>query len=194
MLRFEFQTGAVRRLCLLLCAISASDVLCLRPAQAASSVAPPPTISGGLLASSVLVLFLPWVDVEVNRDDDMASTAALEQEEFDDAFWREVDAAEAAAVLEQQGQNTSSSTRTVGEDLSPTMTPPQKRSNQETCQKDGSSVEGMLRYRWKVACISVHGDGSKIEEEWIGEVRTPWQLRFRGVAACLFFPFEFVLV
>ncbi|CAM9146110.1 unnamed protein product [Ectocarpus fasciculatus] len=99
----------------------------------------------------------------------MASTAALEQEEFDDAFWREVDAAEAAAVLEQQGQNTSSSTCTVGEDLSPTMTQPQKRSNQETCQKDGSSVEGMLRYRWKVASISVHGDGSKIEEEWIGE-------------------------
>lgn len=124
----------------------------------------------------------------------MTSTTALEQEEFDDAFWREVDAAEAAAVLEQQGQSTSSNTSTVAENLSPTMTPPQQRSKQETCHKDGSNVQGMLRYRWKVASISVHGDGSKIEEEWIGEVRTPWQLRSLDVAACLFFPFEFVLV
>ncbi|CBN75167.1 similar to coiled-coil domain containing 111 [Ectocarpus siliculosus] len=99
----------------------------------------------------------------------MASTAALEQEEFDDAFWREVDAAEAAAVLEQQGQSTRSNTSTVAENLSPTMTPPQQRSKQETRHKDGSNVQGMLRYRWKVASISVHGDGSKIEEEWIGE-------------------------
>lgn len=124
----------------------------------------------------MLVLFLPWVDVDVNLEDHMASTAALEQEEqeeFDDAFWREVDAAEAAAVLEQQGQKTSSYTITVA-DLSPTMSPPQKRLKQETCHKDGTNVERMLRYRWKVASISVHGDGSKIEEEWIGEVGTPW--------------------
>ncbi|CAN0260853.1 unnamed protein product, partial [Ectocarpus sp. 12 AP-2014] len=99
----------------------------------------------------------------------MASTAALEQEEFDDAFWREVDAAEAAAVLEQQGQSTSGDASTVAENQSPTMTPPQQRSKQETCHKDGSNIQGMLRYRWKVASISVHGHGSKIEEEWIGE-------------------------
>ncbi|CAB1120076.1 unnamed protein product [Ectocarpus sp. CCAP 1310/34] len=99
----------------------------------------------------------------------MISTAALEKEEFDDAFWREVDAVEAAAGLEQQGQSTSSNTSTVAENLSPTMTPHQQRSKQETCHTDGSNVQGMLRYRWKVASISVHGDGSKIEEEWIGE-------------------------
>ncbi|CAM9198216.1 unnamed protein product, partial [Ectocarpus sp. 13 AM-2016] len=99
----------------------------------------------------------------------MASRAALKQAEFDDAFWREVDAAEGAAVLEQRGQSTSSDASTVAENQSPTMTPPQHRSKQETCHKDGSNVQGMLRYRWKVASISVHGDGSKIEEEWIGE-------------------------